>query len=399
MPSSVAASLISTPCRAPIPVPTATAVGVASPRASGQAMTTALMAKVSAMSRPWSESSIHPAKVRSPAETATMTSTAAARSARRWPGAFELWARSTSSMIWPRAVSAPILVARTVSVPERLIAPPTTSSPTRFSTGMDSPVMRLSSSALWPEVTTPSTGTLSPGRSRISSPTTISAFGTSTSCPSRITRAVGGTMSNIARRASLVPRRLLISIQCPKSTKVTSMAAASKNVSRPSSVSSTLAPQAVSTPTAISTDMLSWRWRSDVPAPPMKIQPAYQTIGVERTSMMTFRAFSEPISSRSNVLTAMGENRMTGMVRARATKKRRRMSRSMAAAMAGSDMSCDMPSCPPASTAGSRCSWDAAVCGSSYCMRSHLVPQVIGAICAWWASSAAVGPPGSPAQR
>ena len=46
--SSVVASLIRMLCLAPMPVPTATAVGVASPSASGQAMTTAEMAKVSA---------------------------------------------------------------------------------------------------------------------------------------------------------------------------------------------------------------------------------------------------------------------------------------------------------------------------------------------------------------
>src|SRR6266540_1218837 len=45
--SSVAASFIRMLCLAPSPVPTATAVGVARPRASGQAITTAEIAKVS----------------------------------------------------------------------------------------------------------------------------------------------------------------------------------------------------------------------------------------------------------------------------------------------------------------------------------------------------------------
>jgi hypothetical protein len=52
------------------------------------------------------------------------------------------------------------------------------------------------------------------------SPTTISEVGSSTSCPSRITVAVGGTISNNARKLSLVPLRLFISIQWPKSTNV-----------------------------------------------------------------------------------------------------------------------------------------------------------------------------------
>src|SRR3989454_7425364 len=48
-PSSVGASLIRMLCFAPRPVPTATAVGVARPRASGQAITIAEIAKVRAM--------------------------------------------------------------------------------------------------------------------------------------------------------------------------------------------------------------------------------------------------------------------------------------------------------------------------------------------------------------
>ena len=71
-------------------------------------------------------------------------------------------------------------------------------------------------------------------------------------------------MSNRARRLSLVPLRLFISTQCPNSTNVTSMAAASKKVSSPTIVSSTLASQAASTPVATSTDMFSARLLSEV---------------------------------------------------------------------------------------------------------------------------------------
>ena len=63
MPSSVAASLIRMLCRAPIPVPTATAVGVARPSASGQAITTALIANVSVRMKSSSENSVQAAKV------------------------------------------------------------------------------------------------------------------------------------------------------------------------------------------------------------------------------------------------------------------------------------------------------------------------------------------------
>jgi hypothetical protein len=140
--------------------------------------------------------------------------------------------------------------------------------------------------------------------------------------------------------------RLFISIQWPKSTKVTSIAAASKNVSSPRTVSRTLDSHAASTPVATSTAMFSERLRSDVHAPPMKIQPAYHTTGADRTSMSQLRASMESTSSMLNVLTASGESSTTGTVRASATKKRLRMSRSIAAAMVGSDMSCDMPPCP-----------------------------------------------------
>ena len=190
-------------------------------------MTTALMANVSALRKLWSEATVQIANVASPADTATTTRTAAARSARRCPGALELWAFSTSAMIWPSAVSAPILVASMTTLPVRLIEPPTTSSPSRFSTGIDSPVTKLSSMLELPVTMRPSTGTLLAGRRRMRSPTTISAVGSTTSSPSRRTVVVGGTMSNSALRLSLVPLRLFISIQWPNRTKVTSMVAAS----------------------------------------------------------------------------------------------------------------------------------------------------------------------------
>jgi hypothetical protein len=121
----------------------------------------------------------------------------------------------------------------------------------------------------------------------------------------------------------------------------------------------------------------------------MKTQPAYQTMGAESTSISQLRASTESTSSIPNVLTASGESSTTGTVSASATEKRLRMSRSIATAIVGSDMSCDIPPWPSwaASRAGSRWWSSALVCGSSYCIRSHFVPQVIGAICTPWASS------------
>ena len=147
--------------------------------------------------------------------------------------------------------------------------------------------------------------------------------------------------------------------------------------------------------------MFNDRCRSEVQAPPMKIQPAYQTIGADRASMSQLRASIESISSIPKVLAASGESNTTGIVSTSATKKRLRMSRSMAAAILGSDMSWDIPPWPScgASCDGSWCCSWARVCGSSYCMRSCLVPHVIGASCALWASSPVVAPATSPSQR
>ena len=66
----------------------------------------------------------------------------------------------------------PGLVARKVKEPDLLSVAPITPSPGPFSTGMLSPVSIDSSTAERPSTTTPSTGTLSPGRTRSRSPAT-----------------------------------------------------------------------------------------------------------------------------------------------------------------------------------------------------------------------------------
>ena len=70
--------------------------------------------------------------------------------------------------------------------------------------------------------------------------TCTSLLGMLSSCPLGSTVACGGTRSNSARNASLVPRRERISIQWPNSTNVISIAAASKNDSPPMKVINTL---------------------------------------------------------------------------------------------------------------------------------------------------------------
>ena len=80
-----------------------------------------------------------------------------------------------------------------------LTVPPMTRSPGPFSTGIGSPVIIDSSTALVPSSTTPSTGTFSPGRTRSRSPTWTSSSGTSSSRPSaRSRRAVFGARPSSA---------------------------------------------------------------------------------------------------------------------------------------------------------------------------------------------------------
>ena len=105
------------------------------------------------------------------------TNTSAMRSASRAIGAFEPWARSTSSTIRASAVSSPTCVARMTNVPVVLSVAPMTSSPGPLATGIGSPVSSDSSTAEAPSTTSPSTGILSPGRTRSRSPTATVSSG------------------------------------------------------------------------------------------------------------------------------------------------------------------------------------------------------------------------------
>ena len=69
-----------------------------------------------------------------------------------------------------------------------LTVPPMTLLPGSFSTGIGSPEIIDSSTELRPSVTTPSTGTFSPGRTRSTSPGWTCSSGTSSSLPSVLTR-------------------------------------------------------------------------------------------------------------------------------------------------------------------------------------------------------------------
>ncbi len=132
--SSTSGPLISTPSCAPRPVPTSSAVGVARPRAHGQAM----ISTATAVANAYAASAPVPSQKPSVATARPITigtNTAETRSARRCTSAFPLCASVTSRPIWASAVSAPTFVARTTSRPPTLTVAPITSSPGPTSDG------------------------------------------------------------------------------------------------------------------------------------------------------------------------------------------------------------------------------------------------------------------------
>ena len=109
--SSAEAFLNRMPFMAPRPVPTMTAIGVASPSASGQAITKTVMVRVTANSSGCPIHQNHTANVARPITIAAITSHCAALSARSCAGAFEFCASCTSLTICASAESAPTFVA------------------------------------------------------------------------------------------------------------------------------------------------------------------------------------------------------------------------------------------------------------------------------------------------
>ena len=146
------------------------AVGVARPRAHGQAMISTATAAVNATAG----SSPVPSQKPSAPTAMVMTigtNTAEMRSASRCTGALPLWASWTSRAIWASLVSPPTCVARTTSRPPALTVAPVTASPGPTSTGTGSPVSNDASIADEPSSITPSVATFSPGRTTKRSPT------------------------------------------------------------------------------------------------------------------------------------------------------------------------------------------------------------------------------------
>ncbi len=168
------------------------------------------------------------AKVASASASTTGTKRAVTRSARSWIGRRAPCAVSTMRMTSARNVSAPTRVARRTKAPARLTLPPIAESPGFFATGTDSPEMKLSSTWLAPSVTSPSTGTDSPGRTSTTSPASTSATGRSRVTPSRRTWAIlGWSRASLPMESAARPRERASS-QRPSRMKATMIAADSK---------------------------------------------------------------------------------------------------------------------------------------------------------------------------
>ena len=209
MRSRAAASLTSTPARAPRPVAVMIDIGVARPSAHGQAMISTEIAATSAKTNRGSG----PTVSQTPKATIATATTAgtkyeATRSTSPWMGARERCAPATIATICDSTVSSPTRPASITKLPVLLIVPPVTGSPADFSTGTGSPVSRLSSTDEPPSSTVPSTGTASPGRTRSRSPSMTLSSGASYSSPpysaGSTRRAVLGDRSSSALMASPV---------------------------------------------------------------------------------------------------------------------------------------------------------------------------------------------------
>src|SRR5699024_30237 len=182
--SNTSGPLMSTPIWAPRPVPTNSAVGVARPRAQGQAMiSTATVAVNAALTGKPAPS--HAPSVATATAMATGTNTAETRSASRWISALPDWASSTILAICANCVSEPTRVALTTRRPPAFTVAPVTGSPAVTSTGTDSPVSIDASMAEVPEVITPSVAIFSPGRTTNSSPSDSSSIETRCSAQHR----------------------------------------------------------------------------------------------------------------------------------------------------------------------------------------------------------------------
>jgi hypothetical protein len=223
------ADLMRIPSWAPRPVPVNSAVGVARPRAHGQAITRTETPATNAGVR--APPIVHHRMNVRAARTSTIgTNTAEIRSARRATGALDACASATRRPICASVVPSPTRVARTRRRPLALRVAPVTLLPGPTSTGTDSPVSMDSSTAESPSTTTPSVAIFSPGRTTNSSSTRNSSTGmrTGSALPERTTSTSRAPRSSSLWSASLDRDCARVSVYRPISRKNVTTAAVSK---------------------------------------------------------------------------------------------------------------------------------------------------------------------------
>src|SRR5215218_3007077 len=137
--SSASRSVTRIPLRALSAVEMAITSGIARPSACGQAITSTVTVRSTAL--PGSPRSNQAAKVTTPTPTANQNSSAAARSASAWARERDACARSTSRRMPASAVASPTAPTRTRIAESAINDPATTRSPTDLATGLDSPVI------------------------------------------------------------------------------------------------------------------------------------------------------------------------------------------------------------------------------------------------------------------
>ena len=228
--SRLAPPLMRMPFSAPRPVPTMIAVGVASPKAQGQAIisTETKLTKAIVKRTSGAAATNHTTKVAMARQITIGVKMPLMTSASRAIGGLEPCASCTSRTICCSAVSFPTFVAVNLNAPVLFIVAPKTSSPACFATGRLSPVNIDSSTADAPSTKRPSTGIFSPGRTITTSPGTTSAIAISCSAPLRQTLAVLGCRPSKRRIASPVWPFARASSQRPNKISAMMTLAASK---------------------------------------------------------------------------------------------------------------------------------------------------------------------------
>ena len=209
------------------PVATIIAVGVASPKAQGQEITSTAIAKESAVAKSF-ELTFQITSVIIDIKIIAGTKNLLTVSAILAIGALDAAASSTKAIIFERVVSPLTFWALISKYPPVSVVPQNTLSPIFFSTGILSPVSADSSVYPSPSITTPSTETLLPLLMITISPTITSSVGISISTPSRLMSVLSGDNSISLDIACVVFTFERDSKYLPTDTKVSIIPADSK---------------------------------------------------------------------------------------------------------------------------------------------------------------------------